>query len=208
MSFLSNDDTFTETSGTFEVTAGNFTSNVTLKSISNRKKVFNKYTKEACFTDTYKEKAMQELKKLGNPRQRRAVIEACLLCIRRVKRTDTQMDFNDEQINYMQFKDGAFDFRTNEVRPRTEQDFVSRCEDFNCPIHLSIEDEEAKDHLKKLIKQVIPSDSQREAFLKTLGMMITGHNKEQRMLFQYDYCKIAIAMVFLYWRKRSIFINI
>lgn len=86
-----------------------------------------------------------------------------------------QFDINEQQRDYLQFKNGCLYLPTGEFRTRTRDDLVS----MTLPYNYKQINPALINKVKQIYHKIQPENEQREFLLNWLGYCITGHTKEQ-----------------------------
>ena len=85
---------------------------------------------------------------------------------------DIQFNLQDDTRHLFQFNNGAFNFKTGKLEPRTRQMYITEYLNYN---YSSTRDETRIARIHKIIKKSLPDDESREGFFKWRGVTLTGN---------------------------------
>ena len=130
--------------------------------------------------------------------------------ILKLSQKDILWNYGEELKDYMQFKNGAYNLRTQDFRPRTCEDFVT----ITLPYNYIPKDEidVDMDIISKIFKQMQPTKEQLNGLLNWYGYCMTGCTGEQKFMFALGYTacngKSTLFQIFcnafnIYFRKIS-----
>lgn len=145
-------------------------------------------------TEERKIKYIQILKKYTNTKYIEDLTKLFLVTIKQNDMSQ-QIDNNKEIIN---FKNVVYNLKTNEIRKRIKEDYISKCLDYD---YNAIINEDINIDIRKMIFDISNSDDELFEFnLSWLGYCLTGETRQHKMLFMIGYSgqngKTALARMY------------
>ena len=92
---------------------------------------------------------------------------------------DIIFNSSKEMLDYFQFKNGAFNLKTGKLEKRTREMYISETLDYD---YYDVCDEELKQEILTIHKQILPEEEFLEGFLRWRGYCLTGQTCEQKFV--------------------------
>lgn len=103
--------------------------------------------------------------------------------LKRKNEIDTPLNFLEESRDFIQFKNGCFNLKTNEFRKRKPEDFISMTLDYDYRPFNKKKDGLIQKDIIRIFKQIQTKMEDFEALMSWMGYCLTGQTREQKFMY-------------------------